>query len=65
MRRLWKPLLGLAAVLAAFTLSFGWPRENGLQIDIDTSPRARAAREQTPWDLTKLTVMNRAILEVN
>ena len=65
MRRLWKPLLGLVVVLAAFTISFGWPRENGLQIDIDTSPRARAAREQTPWDLTKLTVMNRAILEVN
>ncbi len=65
MRRLWKPLLGLVVVLAAFTISFGWPRENGLQIDIDTSPRARAARAQTPWDLTKLTVMNRAILEVN
>ena len=65
MKRLWKPLLGLVVVLAAFTISFGWPRENGLQIDIDTSPRARAAREQTPWDLTKLTVMNRAILEVN
>ncbi|MGB5811984.1 MAG: MXAN_5808 family serine peptidase, partial [Polyangiales bacterium] len=65
MRRLWKPLLGMVVVLAAFTISFGWPRENGLQIDIDTSPRARAAREQTPWDLTKLTVMNRAILEVN
>jgi len=65
MTRLWKPLLGLVVVLAAFTISFGWPRENGLQIDIDTSPRARAAREQTPWDLTKLTVMNRAILEVN
>jgi len=65
MRRLWKPLLGLVVVLAAFTISFGWPLENGLQIDIDTSPRARAARDQTPWDLTKLTVMNRAILEVN
>lgn len=65
MRRLWKLLLGLVVVLAAFTISFGWPLENGLQIDIDTSPRARAAREQTPWDLTKLTVMNRAILEVN
>ncbi|MCZ6806709.1 MAG: S41 family peptidase [Deltaproteobacteria bacterium] len=65
MRRLWKLLLGLVVVLAAFTISFGWPRQNGLQIDIDTSPRARAARNQTPWDLTKLMVMNRAILEVN
>ncbi len=65
MKRFWKPLLGMVVVLAAFTLSFGWPRENGLQIDIDTSPRARAALEQTPWDLTKLKVMNRAILQVN
>ena len=65
MSKFWKPLLGLAVVLAAFTLSFGWPRENGLQIDIDTSPRALAAGQRQPWDLTKLRVMNRAILEVN
>jgi hypothetical protein len=61
MRRLWKPLLGLVVVLAAFTISFGWPIQNGLQIDIDTSPRAMAARQKTPWDLTKLQVMNRVI----
>ena len=65
MRRLWKPLLGLVVVLAAFTISFGWPVQNGLQIDIDTSPRARAARQDLPWDLTKLQVMNRVIHEVN
>lgn len=65
MKRLWKPLLGLVVVLAAFTISFGWPVENGLQIDIDTSPRALAARQKTPWDLTKLQVMNRVIHEVN
>jgi carboxyl-terminal processing protease len=65
MRRLWKPLLGLVVVLAAFTISFGWPVENGLQLDIDTSPRARAARDKTPWDLKKLQVMNRVIHEVN
>ncbi|MGD8607462.1 MAG: MXAN_5808 family serine peptidase [Myxococcales bacterium] len=65
MRRLWKPVLGLVVVLAAFTVSFGWPVENGLQIDIDTSPRALAARQKTPWDLTKLQVMNRVIHEVN
>jgi carboxyl-terminal processing protease len=64
MRRLWKPLLGLVVVLAAFTVSFGWPVENGLQIDIDTSPRALAARQKTPWDLTKLQAMNRVIHEV-
>ena len=65
MRRLWKPLLGLVVVLAAFTISFGWPIQNGLQIDIDTSPRAQAARQKTPWDLTKLQVMNRVIHQVN
>ncbi|MGB5284372.1 MAG: MXAN_5808 family serine peptidase [Polyangiales bacterium] len=65
MTRLWKPLLGLVVVLAAFTISFGWPIQNGLQIDIDTSPRAQAARQKTPWDLTKLQVMNRVIHQVN
>lgn len=58
-------MLGLVVVLAAFTVSFGWPVENGLQIDIDASPRALAARQKTPWDLTKLQVMNRVIHEVN
>ena len=57
-------MLGLVVVLAAFTISFGWPVENGLQIDIDTSPRALAARAKTPWDLTKLQVMNRVIQQV-
>ena len=65
MNKLWKPLLGLVVVLAAFTVSFGWPIQNGLQIDIDTSPRAQAARQKTPWDLTKLQVMNRVIHQVN
>jgi carboxyl-terminal processing protease len=55
----------LVVVLAAFTISFGWPIPNGLQIDIDTSPRAMAARQKTPWDLTKLQVMNRVIHQVN
>ncbi len=58
-------MLGLVVVLAAFTISFGWPIQNGLQIDIDTSPRAQAARSKTPWDLTKLQVMNRVIHQVN
>jgi len=65
MRRLWKPLLGLVVVVSAFTISFAWPVENGLRIDIDTSPRALAARQKTPYDLTKLQVMNRVIHEVN
>jgi carboxyl-terminal processing protease len=65
MTRLWKPLLGLVVVFAAFFISFGWPIQNGLQIDIDASPRALAARQKTPWDLTKLQVMNRVIHQVN
>ena len=65
MRRLWKPLLGLVVVVSAFTISFAWPVENGLRIDIDTSPRALAARQKTPYDLTKLQIMNRVIHEVN
>ncbi|HJK93401.1 MAG TPA: MXAN_5808 family serine peptidase [Polyangiaceae bacterium LLY-WYZ-15_(1-7)] len=64
-KRLWKPLLALAAVLAAFTITFVWNEPNGLDIDIDGSPRAQAARSQDPYDLTQLQVLNRAILEVN
>jgi len=65
MTRLWKTLLGLVVVFAAFSISFGWPIQNGLQIDIDSSPRALAARQKTTWDLTKLQVMNRVIHQVN
>jgi carboxyl-terminal processing protease len=61
---LWKPLTALAAVLAAFTITFVWPERNGLDIDIDGSPRAQAARNREPYDLTQLAVLNRAILEV-
>lgn len=61
---LWKPLVAVAAVLAAFTITFVWPQRNGLNIDIDSSPRAQAARNREPYDLTELKVLNRAILEV-
>lgn len=64
MKQLWKPLLALVAVAMAFTITFGWPSENGLDIDIDGSQRAQAARNQDPYDLTELQVLNRAILEV-
>ncbi|NOY90998.1 MAG: peptidase S41 [Deltaproteobacteria bacterium] len=59
-----KPLLALLAVAAAFTLTFVWPKQNGLPLDIDGSPRAQAARDRDPYDLTRLAVLNRAILEV-
>ena len=62
---LWRPVLGLAAVLLAFTITFVWPQRNGLDIDIDASPRAQAARNREPYDARELKVLNRAILEVN
>ncbi len=64
-KMLWKPALGLVAVVAAFTLTFVWNEPNGLDVDIDTSSRAKAARNQDPYDLTRLQVLNRAILEVS
>ncbi len=64
-KTLWKPALGLVAVVAAFTLTFVRNEPNGLDVDIDTSSRAQAARNQDPYDLTQLQVLNRAILEVN
>lgn len=62
-RKLWKPLLALVAVLAAFAVTFV-VGGNGLSVDIDGSPRARAARNRDPYDLTQLQVLNRAMLEV-
>ncbi|MBX3249627.1 MAG: PDZ domain-containing protein [Myxococcales bacterium] len=62
--QVWKPLLALMAVLAAFTITFVWKKPNGLGLDIDGSSRAQAARSQDPYDLTQLSVLNRAILEV-
>lgn len=62
--RFTKPLLALLAIGAAFTLTFVWPQQNGLPVDIDTSQRAQAARGRDAYDLTELAVLNRAILEV-
>lgn len=64
LQRAWKPLLAAAAVILAFTVTFVYPERNGLEIDIDGSPRAQAARKRDPYDLTQLQVLNRAILEV-
>ena len=65
LKSLWKPLVALAIVSAASTfITFVWPRQNGLNNDIDGSARAQAARSRDPYDLTELAVLNRAILEV-
>mgnify|MGYP004085267943 FL=1 len=63
-KRLWKPLLALMAVVSAFFLTFGWPPRNGLQVDLDGSGRAQAAANMDPYDLTQLKVLNRALFEV-
>ena len=62
--RLWKVLLAFGVVGVAFTITFVWPKHNGLDIDLDSSVTAQAARSRDPYDLTELRVLNRAILEV-
>jgi carboxyl-terminal processing protease len=59
-----KPLVALFAVSFAFGLTFLWPMRNGLDLDFGGSERAQAARNLGPYDLTKLQVLTRAILEV-
>ncbi|MEM9189680.1 MAG: MXAN_5808 family serine peptidase [Myxococcota bacterium] len=61
---LWKPLVALVAVVAAFTVTFVWPQHNGLSQEFGGDRRAQEARNLDPYDLTKLQVLNRAILEV-
>jgi carboxyl-terminal processing protease len=62
--RSYRPLLALAVVLLAFGVTFVWPQNNGLDFDIDGSPRAQAARQQDAYDLRRLKVLSRVILKV-
>ncbi|MFO0693394.1 MAG: MXAN_5808 family serine peptidase [Polyangiales bacterium] len=64
-KRLFVPFLAVLTVGAAFTLSFVWPRHNGLGVDIDGSARAQAARDRDPYDLTQVAVLSRCVQEVN
>jgi carboxyl-terminal processing protease len=67
MRRLfrsYRPLLAVAAVLVAFGVTFVWPLENALDFNIDSSPRAQAAKQQDSYDLRRLRVLSRVILKV-
>lgn len=61
----WRILLVLAAVALAYGVTFVWPERNGYGIEIDSSPRAQAARKRLPYDLSKLSVLNRVIHHVN
>ena len=63
--RLWMPLAAFLAVAMAFGITFVWPRRNGLDFDIDSSPRAQAGGHGTqPYDLTELRVLNAVIVHV-
>lgn len=62
--RSYRPLLALAALLAAFGVTFVWPRDNALDFDIDGSPRAQAAKQQEAYDLRRLRVLSRVVLKV-
>lgn len=63
-RRL-KPLLVVATIASAFCVTFVWPKENGLGVDIDASPRAQAAKKRAPYDLSEIRVLRAVIAKVH
>jgi carboxyl-terminal processing protease len=65
MNRWLRPVLALFAVAAAFCLTFVWPQQNGLNFDIDSSPRAQAAKTRVPYDLSQVRVLKAVITKVN
>ena len=65
MNRWLRPLLALLAIGAAFCITFVWPQQNGLDFDIDTSPRAQAAKTRVPYDLSQVRVLKAVITKVN
>lgn len=60
-----KLLLVCSAITMAFCLTFVWPRHNGLGFDIDTSSRARAAKQRTPYDLSRVRALKVVITKIN
>jgi carboxyl-terminal processing protease len=65
MLRWLRPLLIVAALAGAFCVTFVWPRQNGLDFDIDTSPRAQAAKKRIPYDLSQVRVLKTVVAKVN
>ena len=57
-KRIWIPLLGMAAIAAALIATFAWPQRNGLDFNLDGSRRAQAADQQKPHDLTALAIID-------
>ncbi len=65
MYRWLRPFLVFFALGAAFCITFVWPQQNGLDFDIDTSPRAKAAKKRVPYDLSRVRVLKAVITKVN
>jgi carboxyl-terminal processing protease len=65
MQRWLRPLLGLFAIVCAFCITFVWPQQNGLDFDIDSSPRAKAAKKRQHYDLSQVRVLRAVITKVN
>lgn len=65
MNRWLRFVLGLSAVAAAYFITFVWPKQNGLNFDIDTSPRAQAAKTRVPYDLSQVRVLKAVVTKVN
>jgi len=65
MTRWLRPILVVVALTGAFCVTFVWPRQNGLDFDIDTSPRAQAAKKRLPYDLSQVRVLKTVIAKVN
>ncbi|MET0386250.1 MAG: MXAN_5808 family serine peptidase [Polyangiales bacterium] len=65
MTRWLRPILVAVALAAAFCVTFVWPRQNALDFDIDSSPRAQAAKKRLPYDLSQVRVLKTVIAKVN
>jgi carboxyl-terminal processing protease len=65
MTRWFRFILVAVALAAAFCVTFVWPRHNALDFDIDSSPRAQAAKKRLPYDLSQVRVLKTVIAKVN
>jgi carboxyl-terminal processing protease len=65
MTRWLRPILVAVALAGAFCVTFVWPRQNALDFDIDSSPRAQAAKKRVPYDLSQVRVLKTVIAKVN
>jgi carboxyl-terminal processing protease len=60
-----KFLVLCSVVVAAFCITFIWPKQNALDFDIDSSPRVQAARARLPYDLSQVRVLKAVITRIN